>query len=150
MARTTCGFRSLAPNGAPGMASDTRTVSVGSTPPTSPGAPTLRLTQSSNPVSLAWSPGSGGTPTNYTIYAGTSPGASNLAVASMGMSQSISAMAPVGVTIYVRVVASNAAGSATSNEVAFAVTAPAAPGAPTLSPASVNGGVVSLDLGAAR
>ena len=52
---------------------------------------------------------------------------SNLAVASMGMSQSISAMAPVGVTIYVRVVASNAAGSATSNEVAFAVTAPAVP-----------------------
>jgi hypothetical protein len=137
-------IRSLAPNGAPGMASDTRTVSVGSAPTTPPGAPTLRLTQSSNPVSLAWSPGSGGTPTNYTIYAGTSPGASNLAVASMGMSQSISAMAPVGVTIYVRVVASNAAGSATSNEVAFAVSAPAAPGAPTLSPASVNGGVVSL------
>jgi hypothetical protein len=137
-------IRSLAPNGAPGMASETRTVSVGSAPVTPPGAPALRLTQSSNPVALAWSPGSGGTPTTYTIYAGTSPGASNLAVASVGMSQSISAMAPVGLTIYVRVVASNAAGSATSNEVAFAVSAPAAPGAPTLSPASVNGGVVSL------
>ncbi|MEZ5286820.1 MAG: fibronectin type III domain-containing protein [Vicinamibacterales bacterium] len=137
--------RSLASNGAPGLASETRQVTTGPPIPDPPTAPTLVKTQTSaNPVTLNWSPGSGGTPTSYTVYAGTSPGASNLAVAPMGLATSVTAAAPVGVPVYVRVVATNAAGSATSNEVVFTVGAAVAPGPPTLSPASVAGSTVTL------
>jgi hypothetical protein len=120
-------------------------VNVGPLPPTPPGPPSLSLAQAaSNPITLSWSPGSGGPPTNYTLYAGTSPGASNLIVAPMGGATSISATAPVGVPIYVRVVATNGGGSATSNEVSFTVAAPVVPGPPTLAPASVSGSNVTL------
>jgi hypothetical protein len=137
--------RTLAVGGAPGMSSETRTVTLGPVPVGLPGAPALSLAQvTANPVTLSWSPGAGGTPSSYTVYAGTAPGASNLAVAPMGAATSITAVAPVGSPIYVRVVATNAAGSATSNEVQFTVAAPAVPGIPTLSPASVSGGNVTL------
>jgi len=137
--------RSLAVGGAPGMSSETRVVTLGPAPPSPPGAPTLSMTQAtSNPVTLNWAPGAGGTPTSYTIYAGTSPGASNLVVNGMGMATSVTAVAPVGTPVYVRIVASNAAGSATSNEVAFTVGAAVAPGPPTLSPPSVQGSNVTL------
>jgi hypothetical protein len=136
--------RSLAPNGASGMSSETRSVTVGPALPDPPGPPTLSVTSAANPVTLSWTPGGGGAPTSYTVYAGTAPGASNLAVAPMGGATSLSSMAPVGTAIYVRVVATNARGSATSNEVVFTVTPPVAPGAPTLSPASVSGSMVTL------
>lgn len=120
--------------------SATRAVNVAL--PTPPGAPTLTPAQvSSNPVTLAWAAGPGGTPTSYTVYAGTGPGLSNLAVAPMGGATSITAMAPANVPIYVRVVASNAAGSATSNEIVFTLRPPVAP---ALSPASVSGPNVTL------
>jgi hypothetical protein len=120
--------------------SATRAVNVAL--PTPPGAPTLTPAQvSSNPVTLAWAAGPGGTPTSYTVYAGTGPGLSNLAVAPMGGATSITAMAPANVPIYVRVVASNAAGSATSNEIVFTLRPPVAP---ALSPASVSGTNVTL------
>lgn len=138
-------IRSLAPNGAPGMASETRSVTLGPAPPAPPGVPTLSMAQvSANPVTLRWSAGAGGTPTSYTLYAGTSPGASNLAVAPMGLATSITAVAPLGTPIYVRVVATNAAGSATSNEVAFSVAPDVLPGPPTLSPPTVHGSNVTL------
>jgi hypothetical protein len=137
--------RSLAAGGAPGMASETRVVTVGPATAGAPGAPLLNMVQvAANPATLSWSPGAGGTPTGYTLYAGTSPGASNLAVAPMGGATSITAMAPLGTRIYVRVVASNGAGSATSNEVDFAVAPAAPPGVPTLAPASINGRDVTL------
>ena len=108
------------------MSSETRTVTLGPAPVALPGTPSLSPAQvAANPVTLSWSPGAGGTPSSYTVYAGTSPGASNLAVAPMGGATSITAVAPVGTPIYVRVVATNAAGSATSNEVQFTVAAPA-------------------------
>lgn len=136
---------SLEPIGARIAASPAVRVTVGPLPPTPPGPPTLALAQvSANPVTLSWAPGPGGSPTNYTLYAGTSPGASNLAVAPMGSATSISAAAPVGVPIYVRVVATNAGGSATSNEVTFTVAPPVAPGPPALSPPTVGGGTVTL------
>lgn len=114
--------------------SETRRVDVAL--PTPPGAPALVAAQvASNPIQLTWSPGPGGSPTSYTVYAGTSPGASNLAVAPVGLATSISANAPAGMRIYVRVIAANAAGSATSNEVSFTL---AAPPAPVMSPASVG------------
>jgi hypothetical protein len=120
--------------------SDARRVDVAL--PTPPGAPTLVAAQvASNPILLTWSPGPGGSPTSYTVYAGTSPGASNLAVAPMGLGTSISANAPAGTLVYVRVVAANAAGQATSNEVDFTLAPPAAP---TMSPATVDNGNVTL------
>ena len=137
--------RSLAVGGAPGMSSETRTVTLGPAPVGAPGPPSLSLAQAAaNPVTLNWSPGAGGTPASYTVYAGTSPGSSNLAVAPMGGATSITAVAPIGTPIYVRVVATNAGGSATSNEVQFTVSPPAVPGVPTLSPASVSGSNVTL------
>jgi hypothetical protein len=136
---------SLEPIGARIAASPAVLVNVGPLPPTPPGAPSLSLAQAAaNPVTLSWSPGPGGPPTSYTLYAGTSPGASNLVAAPMGANTSISAMAPVGLPIYVRVVATNAGGSATSNEVSFTVAAPVVPGPPTLAPASVSGSNVTL------
>lgn len=136
---------SLEPIGARIAPSPAVLVTVGPQPPSPPGPPTLSLAQAAaNPVTLNWSPGAGGPPTNYTLYAGTSPGASNLAVAPMGGATSISATAPVGVTIYVRVVATNAGGAATSNEVSFTVAPPVVPGPPTLAPPSVSGSNVTL------
>ncbi len=121
--------------------SDTRMVEVAL--PTPPGAPVLSLTQvSSNPVTISWTPGPGGTPTGYTVYAGTAPGESNLAIAPMGAATAISAVAPVGTPIYVRVVATNTAGSAVSNEASFTL-APPAP--PTLNPAGISGSTVTLN-----
>lgn len=136
---------SLEPIGARIAGTPGRLVVVGPQPPSPPGPPTLSLAQAAaNPVTLNWSPGAGGLPSTYTLYAGTSPGASNLAVAPMGASTSISAMAPAGVTIFVRVVATNAGGSATSNEVSFTVAPPVAPGPPTLTTSSVSGSNVML------
>jgi hypothetical protein len=110
--------------------------------PTPPGAPALVAAQvASNPIALTWSAGAGGAPTSYTVYAGTAQGASNLAIAPMGLATSISASAPIGSPVYVRVVASNAAGSATSNEIVFTLAPPASP---TMSPATVAGGQVTL------
>jgi hypothetical protein len=121
-----------------------RTVIVGPAPPPAPGPPTLQALVTTNPVTLAWAPGGGGTPTSYTIVAGSSPGGSDLAVQPMGLATALSAIAPVGMTVYVRVIAANTGGSATSNEVPLQVTAPQAPGAPTLAPAVVHGGNVTL------
>ena len=135
---------SIASSGARIAASGTRTVIVGPPPPAAPGPPTLQPLVITNPVTLAWAPGGGGAPTSYTIVAGSSPGGSDLAVAPVGLATTLSATAPVGMTVYVRVIASNPGGSATSNEVSFQVTAPRAPGAPTLAPAVVNGGNVTL------
>lgn len=135
---------SLSPTGARIAASGTRTVIIGPPPPPAPGPPTLSAPITSNPVTLTWAPGAGGAPTAYTMVAGSSPGGSDLAVAPMGTATTISANAPVGMTVYVRVIASNAGGSATSNEVQLRVSAPQAPGAATLAPASVNGTNVTL------
>ncbi len=110
--------------------------------PTPPGAPVLSLAQvSSNPVTISWTPGPGGTPSSYTVHAGTVPGASDLAIAPVGAATSISAVAPVGPAIYVRVVAANAAGSAVSNEESFTLARPAPP---TLNPAVVTDHAVTL------
>jgi len=110
--------------------------------PGPPGAPTLVATQvASNPVSLNWAATAGGAPASYTLYAGTGPGASNLAVASMGLATSITAVAPIGVPIYVRVVASNAAGSAPSNEIVFTL---APPNPPIMNAPVVAGSNVTL------
>jgi hypothetical protein len=138
--------RSLAPSGAPGGVSNIVQVNI----PfgvTAPGSPVLTATQvTSNPITLSWAPGAGGAPTSYTVVAGTSLGGSDLGSFPLGGLTSISASAPLGSRIYVRVVASNAIGSATSNEINFLLSQPSAPGAPTgLSHTVSAGRVVSLN-----
>jgi hypothetical protein len=100
----------------------------------------------SNPVTLAWSPGVGGAPTNYVVAVGTAPNTANLATFNMGLATSATGTAPPGVRLYARVIASNAAGSAASNEVSFVVGGggSGAPGPPTLNARLVNGRTVEL------
>jgi hypothetical protein len=87
----------------------------------SPSAPVLTATAIGSMVTLSWTaPATGTGPFSYTLAAGTSPGASNLATAAMGTLTSIQAPVPSG-TYYVRVTATNACGATTSNEVVVVV-----------------------------
>ena len=91
-----------------------------------PAPPILVATQvTANPVTLTWSPRPGGVPTAYVIVAGTAPGAADLGTFPMGLGTSVTANAPTGVPIFVRVVAVNGAGAAASNEISFIIGAPA-------------------------
>jgi hypothetical protein len=87
-----------------------------------PGAPQLFATQvTANPVTLTWAAGPGGAPSQYVIVAGTTPGAADLGTFPMGLATAVTANAPVGVPIFVRVVAQNAVGSAASNQINFSL-----------------------------
>lgn len=102
-------------------------------PPPSAGAPGapggVTWSVSGSTVTVSWTaPPTGGTPTGYQVVAGSTPGASNYgAIPVVGTSMSAGSV-PQG-TYYVRVVATNAAGtSAASSEVAVVVGgAPQAP-----------------------
>lgn len=108
-----------------------------------PAAPELAAIQTSrSPVTLSWSPSMGAQ--QYVLSAGTSPGASDVAVVPMGTATAITAPVPAGVRFYVSVAAVNAHGAARSNEVTFAVAPAQAPGAPTLHAAQVAGRHVTL------
>jgi hypothetical protein len=110
-----------------------------------PGPPTLTVVQAAaNPVTVAWSAGPGGPPSNYTIVAGSAPGAANFGAFSLGTATQITANVPLGIPIYARVIASNAAGSAISNEISFVVGAGLAPNPPRLNAPIVSGRTVSL------
>lgn len=118
-------------------------------PVAAPGAPTLQIVQAqANPITLAWTAGQGGPPSQYVLYAGTTPGASNIGVFNVSGSSSITAAVPPGMPFYVRLVASNVSGAATSNEVFFAVGG-GPPAAPSMNPASVSGNNVTLSWNAA-
>ena len=120
-------------------------VTTGVTGPLPPGAPALVPVQTgANPVTVRWSPGPGGPPTSYTIAVGTSPGTSNVLVANLGLQTQVTADAPPGVPLYVRVVASNPLGSATSNEIVVLVPGPTPPAQPALAPATISGRTVTL------
>lgn len=98
-----------------------------------PGPPVLTATSSGNTVSVSWTPdASGGTPSSYTLFAGSAPGRVDLAAIPIRGATSFSAVAPTGL-YYLTVVARNGYGtSAPSNEVAVqagCVAAPPAPGA---------------------
>ena len=122
----------------------------GSTAPSAPGVPgDFTATSSGSTINLAWSaPTSGGTPTAYTIEAGSSSGLANLASFSTGSTAtSYSAGGVANGSYYVRVKATNAAGSSpASNEALLTVgSACSAPGAPGgLRQASASAGTVSL------
>lgn len=111
----------------------------GDTVSQSPGAPTLDAAAAGpDRVALTWRPGAGVAPTMYTIYAGTTPGSSNLGSFPVGTTTSVVTAAPAGATTYIRVVASNQVGAATSNEVSFYVPGNPGPGSPTLSITSLT------------
>lgn len=112
-----------------GLASNEALVAVpngGSSCSTPPDAASgLAQTVSGSQVTLTWNASAGACPaTGYVVQAGSSPGASNLAVLNVAATTSLSVNAPAG-TYYVRVIATNAAGgSAASNEVVVVVPQP--------------------------
>jgi hypothetical protein len=113
--------------------------------PLPPGPPTLTAVQAAaNPITVAWSPGAGGAPTNYTICGGTTPGGTQFGCFNMGLTTQVTANVPSGMVIYARVIASNAVGSAVSNEISFVVGGSGAPGPPTMNAPIVSGRTVSL------
>jgi hypothetical protein len=115
----------------------------GLSPPSPPQL--IGVQTSGNPVSIRWvSASTGGAPSAYAIAVGTSPGASNGGVFPVGLATEITANAPVGIPLYVRIVASNAAGSAVSNELIVFVGGLAPPSPPSLNPVAVVGRTVTL------
>ena len=110
-----------------------------------PAPPNLEILGNiTNPIVLSWVPGAGGAPTSYTVSAGTAPGSSDLGTFPMGLSTSVTATLPVSARVYIRVVAANPSGTATSNEVSFEIGNAAAPGVPTLTLVQGTANPVSL------
>jgi hypothetical protein len=111
-----------------------------------PGPPVLLTpTVSGNYVSLSWTAATTGSAADsYLVYAGSQPGASNLAaIDTRSAATSFDALAPNGV-YFVRVVGRNACGNGpVSNEIRLTV-GPDAPGAPIGLSWTVNAGIVTL------
>jgi len=106
----------------PGPASNEVTVSVSGGCPAPPQAPSLIVRSVAFQATVTWGSSGGCAPTNYTLFAGTAPGLSNVTIVNAGAQLGLSAIAPAG-TYYVRVVGSNAFGSATSQELVVRVAA---------------------------
>lgn len=118
---------------------------VGASTQSVPGSPTLEASPAGGDrVALTWHRGPGAAPTLYTMYAGTTPGSNNLGSFPMGTSTSLITTAPAGVTAYMRIVASNEVGGATSNEVSFYVPSGPSASAPSLSVQNAAANPVSL------
>jgi hypothetical protein len=119
-------------------------------PPAAPGAPTnLTVSSSGASVSLSWlSPTSGGAVASYTIEAGSSPGAANLARFSTGSPGTTYTASDVGSGVYymrVRATGTDGVGAA-SNEVTVVVGngCSGPPAAPTNLVATASGTTVNL------
>jgi predicted phage tail protein len=115
-------------------------LTVGCAPPLPPTllAPVVNGTS----VTLAWQP----SPTagvSYTIVAGSTSGASNLAQIPVGAATTLSAVAPAG-RYFVRVRAVTPCGVADSNEIELLVGLPPLPGAPSTLTHQVAAGTVGL------
>lgn len=111
----------------------------------SPGVPALTAAPAGGDrVALTWQRGEGPMPTLYTVYAGTTPGRNDLGSYPMGTSTSLTTTAPVGLTAFIRIVASNEVGAATSNEVSFYVPGTPSASTPRLSVQHVASNPVAL------
>lgn len=124
-------------------------VSPFTTSTATPGPPrSLTATASGSSVTLSWNaPFSGGAPTSYTIEAGSTSGASNLASFATGSTATSFSTSGVGAgTYFVRVKATNGAGiSEPSNEAILTVgSACALPGAPSALTGTGISGTVRL------
>ena len=87
-----------------------------------PGTPTgLTAAVSGGSVTLRWNaPTTGGAPTGYVLFVGSASGASNLGSFALGAVTTLTSPAPPG-QYFVRVVATNACGAATSNQASFVI-----------------------------
>jgi fibronectin type 3 domain-containing protein len=115
-------------------------------PTNTPTAPVLKAPVSAaDGISLTWTqpPSTGGSPSGYRLYRGTSSGGETL-LASLGTATSFTDSTAVpGTTYYYQVAAANPIGqSARSNERSSA--APTAPGAPQLTAATPGTGGITL------
>lgn len=107
-----------------------------------PAVPVLSASVQGTRVSAAWGPGAGGgTPASYRLLVGTRPGLADVAALNLGGLTSGQGDLPVG-SYYLRVEATNPAGTTPSNEVRVDVGG-LPPGAPVLD-ATVNGQDVGL------
>ncbi len=115
-----------------------------------PGAPTLDATSLDNTVFASWAPAaSGGAATSYTLFAGSAPGATDLAAIPVRGATTFTASAPTGL-YYLTVVARNGYGaSAPSNEVAVQLGCLAPPPAPATLSFLTAGSSVALRWAAA-
>jgi hypothetical protein len=136
-------------NGAPGNNGGFRTGAAyvfapGVGPPTGgvPGAPVLTGSVIALTATLNWTPGPGGAPSSYEVQASSDATFTQIFLqTSVGSSTSVSGVVGVGFRAWVRVIARNAVGQATSNvvllEAGGSCAAPSTP-APQLSKAGSN------------
>jgi hypothetical protein len=97
------------------------TVAVGTSGcPAPPLPPALRVRSAGLLATVSWGSGGGCAPTSYTLFAGSAPGLSDIAVVNAGGQLGLSATAPAG-TYFVRVLGTNAFGSAVSQELTLRV-----------------------------
>lgn len=119
----------------------------GGAPAAAPGVPTgLSVQVAGSRATLAWNaPSSGGAPSGYAVFVGTSPGSSNVMNGvPVGTGLSVSSNVVPG-TYFVRLVAYNAAGaSAQSQEISFQVAGAQVPGVPAGVSVSLSGTVATL------
>lgn len=110
-----------------------------------PGPPRPMLTGvvSRNPITIEWGLGGGAPVTDFVLYAGTRPGRSDIGVFPMGLQRSISAVAPVGLPIFVHVVA-NGGGFSTSSRTILVNVLPGTPSTPVMQPPVVTGSTVAF------
>lgn len=106
-----------------GAVSNEITVSVAGTGCPAPPLPPLLFVRSTGPTAnVSWGSSGGCAPTSFTLLAGSAPGLSNIAVVAAGGTLGLSAVAPAGV-YYVRVLGTNAFGSAMSQELTLRIAA---------------------------
>lgn len=95
--------------------SNEATVVVSGGCPAPPLPPSLTVRSVAFQASASWGSSGGCAPTRYTLFAGSGPGLSNIAIMNAGPVLGISVVAPPGV-YYVRVLGENEFGSAVSDE----------------------------------
>jgi hypothetical protein len=119
-------------------------VRVGPAPPNAPTGLTASAVASN--ITLSWTtPVGGGAPDGYLIEAGSAPGLSNLANVATGNTLTVfTASGVANGTYYVRVRASNSAGTSGPSNEAVMVVGPATPGAPSGLAWSSAGSTMSL------
>ena len=103
--------------GAASAPSNEVTVTVGGSTgcPAPPLPPTLRVRSVGQQATVTWASSGGCAPTDFTLAAGSAPGLSNVTVVNAGGQLGLSAIAPFG-NYFVRVLGTNAFGSALSQE----------------------------------
>jgi hypothetical protein len=93
---------------------------AGSGCPGPPLPPALLVRSVGLQATVSWGPSGGCAPTSYTMFAGSAPGLSDITVVNAGAGLGLGATAPPGV-YYVRVLGTNAYGSAMSEELVVRV-----------------------------